>query len=316
MLDQLVSSTANFVQNNVKLISQSYPVTIVTDKVKNMMGYKTNEEDNEDNKKKNIDTFNDAPPAPSYISIMDMIIGIFKGQHYSWYNWLFFVIGIYLTLIIISATQNYMIMLPYQIRLFTGFYLFFIGLTSDFTQLNLIYFTALGYVGLALYRFYLHTIDPTINIIPFNWDSFFPLRTYKNDGFMDRLNSLWNYLPMGTVGINYNNLVRATDEYITQQKALIPDYENLKGKLEPLYETFENHMIDINLPGFSPTPSTDNINSTIESAQNTVKHAKSVSNITRASRTISNANKVNNMISANRDNNNNATKLLQETNNG
>ena len=109
---------------------------------------------------------------------------------------------------------------------------------------------------------------------------------------MDRLNSLWNYLPMGTVGINYNNLVRATDEYITQQKALIPDYENLKGKLEPLYETFENHMIDINLPGFSPTPSTDNINSTIESAQNTVKHAKSVSNITRASRTISNANKV------------------------
>jgi hypothetical protein len=87
MLVQLVNGTANFVQNNVKLIRESYPVAVVTDGMRNMMGYKTKEEDEKDkdekdDKKQNIDTFDDPPPPPSYLSILGMLNGSIKGQKF------------------------------------------------------------------------------------------------------------------------------------------------------------------------------------------------------------------------------------------
>jgi hypothetical protein len=173
--------------------------------------------------------------------------------------------------------------------------------------LNLIYFTAIGYLILALYRYYLKTLDPAVHIIPFNWDSLFPLRTAKSESdFIDKLFRLVGYLPTGAVGTNYMNLVRTTDEYITQQKAVIPNYDSLKGQLEPLYETFENHMININLPGYLPDSPPNNGNAikavkavkaataTVVAADATIatKEAKNVLTVANATNTIKQAKEI------------------------
>jgi hypothetical protein len=52
-----------------------------------------------------------------------------------------------------------------------------------------------------------------------------------------------------------------TQTYIDSLKATIPDYKDLEGtfNLKPLYDTFENHIIDVNLPGFIPESSNINL---------------------------------------------------------
>jgi hypothetical protein len=296
MLDQLVSSTANIVQTNVKLIRESYPVTVLTEKVRTMMGYKEDKGDKEDKEEKedNIDKFNDTSPSSwEYISVVSMFKRTFAGEKLPWDRWFYCILGILLTYFVVSFTANYMIMLPMAIRLFATLYLLNIGIYSDFTGINLIYYTAFAYGGIMLYRRYLKTMNPDINIIPFNWDSNLPLRTVKND-WLDTFNYLWSYLPEGAVGVKYNNIVRTTDEYIKQQKSLFPDYEELKGQfnLEPLYEKFENHMIDMNLPGYIPesvATSASTSTAIINSAKAAVGLANATTKLATATITLSNA---------------------------
>ena len=257
MLDQLMSGTANFVKTNTQLLSESYPVTVITEKVKGIMGYKKEEEDDT---KQDLDTFDDAPPSTDsssgdYISIQSMISRTINGEQFPWYRWIYFVIGVFLIYITISMVINHMIMLPVALRIFTALYLLNIGIYSDFTGWNTTYYIILAYLGIMLYRRYLQTMTPDIHIMPFDWDANFPMRTAKNN-WMDRWTSLFNYLPTGATGFAYNNVVRTTDEYINLQKASFPDYKELERSfnLKPLYEKFENHMVDINLPGFIPEP--------------------------------------------------------------
>jgi len=255
MLDKLISSTAGFVQTNLSLIGNSYPVTFVTGKVRDVIGL-PRPEDNDDIAV--ADPFDDAPsPKPSdYISIYSMVERTIKGERMPIYRWVLFGIGLFVMLITISMVTNHMIMLPVSLRLFATFYLLSIGLFTDFTGLNTIYYILLAYAGICLYRVYLRTTDPTLTIMPFHWDSFLPFRTVKNDftDFFTPLFYLGLYLPAGASGVRYNNIVLETQEYMEASKGAIPDYKELEGKfnLKPLYDTFENHMITMNLPGFIP----------------------------------------------------------------
>jgi len=255
MLDKLMSGTAGFVQNNLTMIGNSYPVTLMKDKVRDIIGWKKSEETGNIEDDMITDTFDNAPTQkPSdYISIYSMIERAIKGEKIPIYRWVWFGIGIVLTGITIMMVTNHMIMLPWSIRLFAALYILNIGLFADFTQTNLIYFVLLTYLGLFLYRAYLQTMDSTMNIVPFYTFGFLPLRTKKNN-WTDAFNSIWLYLLGGASGPDYNAVVRATEDYMDAQKAAIPDYDTLAGTfgLEPLYETFENHLINMNLPGFIP----------------------------------------------------------------
>jgi hypothetical protein len=154
-------------------------------------------------------------------------------------------------------------MLPWGIRLFAALDILIIGLFADFTKLNIIYYVLMAYIGMFLYRYYLKTTDPTIHVVPFHSYGFMPLRTSQNGGVVDRVLNfftplfyLGTYLKSGATGTDYNALVRSTEDYMNEQKASIPDYDKLEGQfnLKPLYETFENHLINMNLPGFMPPP--------------------------------------------------------------
>jgi hypothetical protein len=181
---------------------------------------------------------------------------------------------------------NHMVMLPWSIRLFAALYIINIGIFTDFTQLNLIYFVLLAYMGLFLYRAYLQTMDPKLNIVPFHTFGFLPLRTAKNN-WTDVPNTLWRYLHIGADGPDYNAVVRATEDYMKAEKAAVPDYETLAGKfgLEPLYESFENHMINMNLPGFMPPPP----DTSLQTAQEVIKKAKDIEMVSHAKMTIKQA---------------------------
>ena len=258
MLDKLMSSTVGLVQTNLSLIGSSYPVTVISDRVRSLFS----------SKEEVPDTFDDASGASKtssssdYISIYSMIDRSIKGEQFPWYRWLLFGVGLFLMLITISMVTNNMIMMPVSLRLFATLYLLSIGLFTDFTGLNTIYYILLTYAGICLYRVYLRTTDPTVTIMPFYWDSFLPLRTAKNDwtDFFTPLFYLGRYLPAGASGFNYIRIVGDTQTYIDSLKASFPHYKELESQfnLSSLYKTFENHMIDINLPGFMPEVSTTN----------------------------------------------------------
>jgi len=259
MLDKLMSNTVGLVQTNLNLIGSSYPVTLISDRVSNFLGSREEE----------ADTFDDASgisntnSSSDYISIYSMIDRSIQGERFPWYRWLLFGIGLFLMIITISMVTNHMIMLPVALRLFVILYLLNIGLFTDFTGLNMIYYILLTYAGICLYRVYLRTTDPTITIMPFHWNSFLPLRTAKNNwtDFWTPLFYMGRYLPTGASGYKYTHVVEDTQTYIDSLKATIPDYKELEGtfNLKPLYDTFENHMIDVNLPGFIPESSNINL---------------------------------------------------------
>jgi hypothetical protein len=71
-----------------------------------------------------------------------------------------------------------------------------------------------------------------------------------------------------------------TQTYIDSLKATIPDYKELEGtfNLKPLYDAFENHMIDVNLPGFIPESS--NINLSI--AKSAISQSKAEQQVAKA----------------------------------
>ena len=285
MLDKLMSSTVGLVQTNLSLIGSSYPVTMISDRVSNFLGSKEEE----------ADAFDDASgisntnSSSDYISIYSMISRSIQGERFPWYRWLLFGIGLFLMLITISMVTNHMIMLPMSLRLFATLYLLSIGLFTDFTGLNMIYYILLTYAGICLYRVYLRTTDPTITIMPFYWDSFLPLRTAKNK-WTDWFNRIWLYLPAGASGYNYTRIVGDTQTYIDSLKATIPDYKELEGtfNLKPLFDTFENHMIDVNLPGFIPESS--NIN--LSHAKSAISLGKAELEVAKAVSTTSDAQKV------------------------
>jgi hypothetical protein len=281
MLDTLISSTAGFVQTNLSLIGNSYPVTFVTGKVRDVMGL-PRPEDNDDIAV--ADPFDDAPTPKSsdYISIYSMIDRAIKGEGFPIYRWVLFGIGIVITVFTIMMVTNHMIMLPWSVRLFAALYLVNIGLFTDFTQANLIYYVLLAYLGLFLYRAYLQTMDPTMNIVPFYTFGFLPLRTAKLN-WTDSINSAWLYLLGGAYGPDYNAIVRATEDYMKAEKATIPDYDTLAGTfgLEPLYETFENHLINMNLPGYIP-PSPVSVPLAMNEAVSVTKKAGIISRIFKA----------------------------------
>ena len=278
MLDKLMSGTVEFVQNNLTMIGNSYPVTLMNNKVRDMIGWKKSDDVEDD---LITDTFDDAPTeTPSdYISIYSMIERAIKGERLPIYRWVLFGIGIIITVFTIMMVTNHMIMLPWSIRLFAALYILNIGLFTDFTQMNLIYFVLLAYLGLFLYRAYLQTMDPTMNIVPFYTFGFLPLRT-KKDNWTDVINSLWSYLHIGADGPDYNAVVRATEDYMKAEKATIPDYDTLAGTfgLEPLYETFENHLINMNLPGFMPLSPDTSVQTaqTVIAATTTVEKARKI----------------------------------------
>ena len=259
MLDKLISSTAGLVQTNLSLIGNSYPVTFVTDTFQDAIGWKKSEgQKGQTVVEEDIsvaDAFDDAPSAKpnDYISVYSMIERTIKGERMPIYRWVWFAIGVFFTFIVMSMLTNHMVMFPWPVRLFVALYIINIGLYTDFTELNMIYYIILSYATLFLYRVYLGTIDPETTIMPFHWDSILPLRTTKNS-WTDSINSIWLYLPTGASGVRYNNIVLETQEYMETLKGTIPDYKELEGKfnLKPLYDTFENHMITMNLPGFIP----------------------------------------------------------------
>ena len=262
MLDQLISSTAGLVQTNLRLIGNSYPVTFVTDTFQDAIGWKKPEGQKEQTQQTKdeadisvADAFDDTPSVkPSdHVSIYSMIDRTIKGERMPIYRWVLFAIGVFLTFMAMSILTNHMVMLPWPIRLFVALYIINIGLYTDFTELNMIYYILMTYAVILLYRTYLGTINPETTMMPFHWDSFLPLRTTKNS-WTDSLNWIWLYLPTGASGVRYNNIVLETQEYIERLKGTIPDYKELEGKfnLKPLYDTFENHMITMNLPGFIP----------------------------------------------------------------
>jgi len=244
------------------------------------------------------DTFDDASGASKtssssdYISIYSMIDRSIKGEQFPWYRWLLFGVGLFLMLITISMVTNHMIMMPVSLRLFATLYLLSIGLFTDFTGLNTIYYILLTYAGICLYRVYLRTTDPTVTIMPFYWDSFLPLRTAKNDwtDFFTPLFYLGRYLPAGASGFNYIRIVGDTQTYIDSLKASFPHYKELESQfnLKPLYDAFENHMIDINLPGFMP----DAPNTSLANAKSAVQRAKAELEIAKAVPLISKANQI------------------------
>lgn len=307
MLDKLISSTAGFVQTNLSLIGNSYPVTFVTDKVRDVIGI-PRPEDNDDIAV--ADAFDDAPaPKPSdYISIYSMVERAIKGESLPIYRWALFGIGIVITVFTIMIVTNHMIILPWSVRLFAALYLVNIGLFTDFTQMNMIYYVLLAYLGIFLYRAYLRTMDPTINIVPFYIFGFMPLRTAKLN-WTDTINSAWLYLYGGAYGPDYNAVVRSTEDYMNAQKAAIPDYDTLAGKfgLEPLYETFENHMIQMNLPGFIPPNTSTQITQTIQDAEMVTKQATKIKTVLNAVTTMKGARTILGQV-LNRDDLNPATR--------
>ena len=94
-------------------------------------------------------------------------------------------------------------------------------------------------------------------------------------------------MPDGAQGADYNALVRSTEEYMNAEKAAVPDYETLAGKfgLEPLYESFENHMINMNLPGFMPPPP----DTSLQTAHEVINKAKNIEMVSHAKMTIKQA---------------------------
>ena len=287
MLDKLMSGTVGLIQTNLSLIGSSYPVTMISDRVQSL--FRSKEEVDI------ADTFNDAsgtskPTSSSdYISIYSMISRSFQGETFSWYRWILFFIGLFLMLITISMVTNHMIMLPVSLRLFVTLYLLNLGLFTDFTGLNTIYYILFTYAGICLYRVYLRTTDPTLTIMPFYWDSFLPLRTTKNN-WTDSFNRMWLYLPAGASGYKYTRIVGDTQTYIDSLKASFPNYKELEGtfNLKPLYEAFENHMIDINLPGFISESSGINLSNaksaiSLSKAEQEVAKAVSVRSVAQKS---------------------------------
>jgi hypothetical protein len=298
MLDQLISSTAGLVQTNLSLIGNSYPVTFVTDTFQDAIGWKKSEGQKEQKEQSKVeedisvaDAFDDAPSAKpnDYISVYSMIERTIKGERMPIYRWVWFAIGVFFTFIVMSMLTNHMVMFPWPVRLFVALYIINIGLYTDFTELNMIYYIVLSYATLFLYRVYLGTIDPETTIMPFHWDSILPLRTTKNS-WTDSINSIWLYLPTGASGIRYNNIVLETQEYMETLKGTIPDYKELEGKfnLKPLYECFENHMINMNLPGFMPPPP----DTSLQTAQNVIEKAKAIQIISDAGTTIKGAREI------------------------
>ena len=281
MLYQLMTNTAGLVQTNLTMIRDSYPVTVITDKFRDMVGWKTGGTDAVDEE----DNFDDTPtPKPSdYITMYDMVTRTINGEKMPITRWIWFGIGAVITSIAIFMVTNHMIMLPWAIRLFAAIYIANIAAFADFTGLNLIYFTLMGYGALFMYRYYLQTTDPKINIIPFHTFGFLPLRTAKNN-WTDVPNTLWRYLHIGADGPDYNALVRATEDYVEAQKAAFPNYSALEGtfKLKPLFEAFENHVINMNLPGFMPPPP----DTSAQNAQKVVEMAQGVQSLSKASDTI------------------------------
>lgn len=284
MLYQLVTNTAGLVQTNLTMIRDSYPVAVITDKFRDMVGWKSGGTDAVDEE----DNFDDTPtPKPSdYITIYDMVARTINGEKMPITRWIWFWIGLVLTSIVIFMVTNHMIMLPWSIRLFAALYIANIATFADFTGLNMIYYILMAYGGIFLYRYYLQTTDPTLNIVPFYTFGFLPLRTAKLN-WTDTINNVWLYLHGGAVGSDYNALVRTTEDYIEAQKAAFPDYSTLEGtfNLKPLYEAFENHVINMNLPGFMPPPP----DTSIQDAQKVIELATGVQTVSNASHVINQA---------------------------
>jgi len=154
----------------------------------------------------------------------------------------------------------------------------------------MIYYILIAYIGMFLYRYYMKTTDPTIKVVPFHNYGLLPLRTKKNN-WLDVPNSLWSYLHIGADGPDYNALVRSTEDYMDAQKASIPDYNKLERQfnLKPLFNTFENHLINMNLPGFMPLPSADK---SIDLANKILAQAHALDDISKATSIFTEADKI------------------------
>jgi hypothetical protein len=101
---------------------------------------------------------------------------------------------------------------------------------------------------------------------------------------------MWLYLPAGASGYKYTRIVGDTQTYIDSLKASFPNYKELEGtfNLKPLYEAFENHMIDINLPGFISESSGINLSNaksaiSLSKAEQEVAKAVSVRSVAQKS---------------------------------
>lgn len=325
MLDKLMSGTVGFVKDNLSLIGNSLPVTFINEKFHDMFGGKQSEDisvadafDNGTTTPLPLPTGSGTDTTPKkkseYISIFSMIKRAIKREKFPIKRWIMFGIGLFLMLITIFMVTNHMIMLPWGIRLFAALYILNIGLFADFTKMNMIYYILIAYIGLFLYRYYLKTVDPTIKVVPFHGYGFMPLRTSQNGGVVDSVLNfltplfyLGTYLKSGATGTDYNALVRSTEDYMKAQKAVIPDYDKLEEqfKLKPMFEIFENHLINMNLPGFMPPPApvspdikgaaaiTEKAGmlSRIFGALSLTKKADTVSEVTEAQSVIKNAQK-------------------------
>jgi hypothetical protein len=299
MLDKLMSGTVGFVQDNLTMIGNSYPVTFMNEKVRDMIGWKKSEETEEIDHELITDTFNDSPTSKpgDYISIYSMFDRTFKGERLSFYRWFLCLVGIFITGFVILMVTNNMIMLPMSVRLFITLYILNLGLYTDFTRLNMIYYILFGYFGIFLYRAYLRTMDPNVLIVPFYTYGYLPLRTAKGN-WTDSINSFWLYLHGGAGGQDYNEIVRSTEDYMIAQKASFPDYDALEKQfnLKPLYDKFEDHLININLPGFIPPPPPVSP-ANLGQAKDTVGAAKKITTVISAKGVMDAAKKVLGMTS-------------------